>query len=476
MPDLAPSSPPVTLARAIVMVVLLVLVTGTSTDSAEGSVRSFKAGTYQPIAGPLWSGQSAVWATSRSSSYSREREFRILQRAGTTEVIRSRRAPSGSLLELHLAASPASVLSQEATILPAPSQAGGDTIGSSGAYGRTNSSPAFRRLGPGCYGGLTSCPRNVDVDGSLALLPNPDGAPPFEAQLIDLNSGSLLRRLPDVGSNPSLAGSRAAWVSGNAARPLIVYDSSAGRELYRIPGPVGNLVDVQSDGTVAYITSDGSVAWASVAEPYAHLVAQANGRPLVSLRLVGGTLIFARETRSGVGDKPIYGASLRGQPRQLVSGSTGPADFDGERVLWPERSCGGARIASESLAKLMRRLARRGSRCALRLRHRLRSARNGTVTVTPDCRGFQYRCLIGPLSVRSGATYRVGATRLKRGAQVATTSKTSPMGTRLRLRLSRTARRVLRQRSILVRLRATVRDDTGGGETRAARILVRRTR
>lgn len=133
-----------------------------------------------------------------------------------------------------------------------------------------------------------------------------------------------------------LAGPYLATAEGN--REIVVREWRTGAERLRVPMSTYYL-DVQSDGTIAFVASGNRVMVASPAAP----------EPRVVGENAAGAIRIAR-------DRVAYnrlggGMSVRALDGSIVADSptAGVTDFDGERVAWVDRTCGRFAIATWDL-------------------------------------------------------------------------------------------------------------------------------
>lgn len=432
---------------------------------AEAAPRGVPIGQYESVDGPVLGGGRTAWAVPLGGF-----GYRVFERVGGRNVVvRSARGNYERALTPALSASAEALAVQESVSIPESPGVGGRNYTEFITWSKLASQRSLMALAMPCRV-QTVCATGVDVDGSRVFSPVGDPSD-NSAAVRSLPSGAVQQRVGGVGSGLSVASGYAAWATSDQ-KAIVVWDLAGNRELYRLPvaGPVGDFVDVQADGKVAFIGADGRVAWASPAEPYAHPVPN-SGRRFGGLVLQSDTLTWLRSYRDS---QAIFTTPLGGKPRLLVSGVTGDFDTDGTRVAWGGRSCTGAVVFTERYATLMRRAVRQGPGCRLRLATQPRAAKNGSITLRPRCAGFSRGCTLDVLGVTAARSYSVGGLRLRAGQHVARIPRNASGETSVQVRLTKAARGVLVRRSLRIKVRASVAGDRGAAETRTASFVLRR--
>jgi hypothetical protein len=123
---------------------------------------------------------------------------------------------------------------------------------------------------------------------------------------------------------------------------LVVYDRAAAAEAYRVETPVRSFA-IQADGKIAFVRdpqtgeSTTDVAWASPAEPFAHVVETAADPPEVR---IAADRIAVRDAHS-LRVQEIRLLTLSGATEASVTAPApiGDFDFDGRRLAWASRRC-----------------------------------------------------------------------------------------------------------------------------------------
>jgi hypothetical protein len=212
---------------------------------------------------------------------------------------------------------------------------------------RAGAPGARRPLLVSCSAPFFSGAAPLALDGSrLAYDPDPcDELPRLVVR--DLVSGEVVT-LPEPAGGPrfSLRGRFLAWIGaeGGAAR-LVVHDLAAGTTAYSAPAADVIALDVDADGTVAAVTgrpsrpcSTGRLLRYSAAAP-----APADLGPACAtgVRIEAGRIVylgwegFTRTLRAVGSDGAVEDLVRFGRVRP------GLFDFDGERLAWAARDCGG---------------------------------------------------------------------------------------------------------------------------------------
>lgn len=110
-----------------------------------------------------------------------------------------------------------------------------------------------------------------------------------------------------------------------------------GADLFSVPTA---RFDLQDDGTLAFTTADGQdVAWASVSDPTAHVIARARD---ASPRVYRNRIAYSwRDNPLSVRTRSFEVRSLDGDLVASTSDSTAQtdADFDGFRLAWIDKPC-----------------------------------------------------------------------------------------------------------------------------------------
>jgi hypothetical protein len=144
-------------------------------------------------------------------------------------------------------------------------------------------------------------------------------------------AGTDRRDLP-AADDLRVAGSFVA--SRRESGELTVFDWRTGEALFTVAS--GREFDVDSDGTVAFATADDdAIAWASPAEPTAHVIARAaRARP----RIAAGRIAYSIPEIDGQSyEARLPSGALVARTRDPTA--TSPADFDGQRLAWVTRPC-----------------------------------------------------------------------------------------------------------------------------------------
>ncbi|HEY7633652.1 MAG TPA: hypothetical protein VH817_23320 [Thermoleophilaceae bacterium] len=150
---------------------------------------------------------------------------------------------------------------------------------------------------------------NVSVgNGTVAWMQACPGPVELDARQVD--GGPLLLRValnPPFARVPALLAANGDYVALLEDNQIVVWDLAAGRELYRLTPPSGQLIArcaIQADGTIALATSANTIGgdppfhlgWASPAEPFMHPLP---GTPVAGLRLSNNRILFAEGPQFG---------------------------------------------------------------------------------------------------------------------------------------------------------------------------------
>jgi hypothetical protein len=227
-------------------------------------------------------------------------------------------------------------------------------------------------------------PPPIALDGHrIAYDPDPcdDAA---RVILRDLATGaSVSLPEPAGGAHLRLRGRYAAWIEGaNASARLVVHDLLAGAAAYSSPAPGVTDLDLDTDGTVAAVTGERDPRRSC---PPGRLVRYPAAAPApedlgpacaASVRIAGGRIAFlapeglTRSLRQWGPDEAMRDLVRFG--RALPGGF----DFDGTRLVWSERDCGGGQaifMARRALAPVdplpLNCRARFGRAAAVAVRH-----------------------------------------------------------------------------------------------------------
>ena len=131
---------------------------------------------------------------------------------------------------------------------------------------------------------------------------------------------------------------------------VVVQRRTSGEVLLRVPGVLGDALDVAADGTVAYSLEGARVGWASPAEPASHVLDVPVRPDDVKL---AGTRIAVRERGRFVLSGPTRFAVLERDGRVVATHDTTTDlgwDFDGGRLTWARRPCARYLVVAWDLA------------------------------------------------------------------------------------------------------------------------------
>jgi hypothetical protein len=269
---------------------------------------------------------------------------------------------------------------------------GGDELeGESGRVALRAGAPGTRRaLLVNCSGPFVTGPAPVALDGSrLAYDPDPcDDLPRLVVR--DLVTGEAIA-LPEPagGALLNLHGRYVAWIAGEAAAArLTVHDLVTGAAAYSAPAVDVLALDLDADGTVAAVSgqpsrpcSTGRLLRYSVAAPAAADLGPACAG---GVRIEAGRIVFLAWERF---TRTLRAVGSDGAVQDLVRFGRvlpGGFDFDGERLAWVARDCGGGEaifLAARADAPL-----NAGSiNCRARFRSGVVPVRRGVATVRLTC-------------------------------------------------------------------------------------------
>lgn len=155
-----------------------------------------------------------------------------------------------------------------------------------------------------------------------------------------------------------MAGRYVAWpesppaVSGTT--DLVVYDRVADHEAYRLTETVAAF-DVQEDGKVAFTKveqGDGhhaAIAWASQAEPTAHVIGAATGYP--EIRMAADRVAVSSAVAPDSRDFRVLTLAGEETAHTVTEAAIGGFDFDGSRLASASRPCADALVLAWDLTK-----------------------------------------------------------------------------------------------------------------------------
>ena len=200
-----------------------------------------------------------------------------------------------------------------------------------------------------CSADRNLSPPPVALDGDrIAYDPDPcdDAARVVVRDLATGTSFSLPE--PAGGAHLRLRGRYAAWIEGaSASARLVVHDLLAGAAAYSAPAPGVTDLDLDTDGTVAAVTgerdpsrpcSPGRLVRYSAAAPSPEDLGPACA---ATVRIAGGRIAFlASEGLTRTLRQWGPDAAMRDLVR-FGRALPGGFDFDGTRLVWSERDCGG---------------------------------------------------------------------------------------------------------------------------------------
>lgn len=420
-----------------------------------------------PVFGPRLAGENVLWTVPR-----RDRGYVVKRGAPTAngaERVLTTVGGRFSRATLSWVASPELLLVEQtvATVDPPPEGGSVKRLG----IARVLPGGGLESLRPGSFRRTFG---NFDVDGSIAVFPANESS---DAAIVRDFSRDRSTALRIDGTAPGLriAGRYIAW---NAEKAVVVFDYVAMSEIYRVARPVrGGLVDLQPDGKVAlaYQTAAGppserGVGWASPSEPFLHPLPASSAEGFAGVQLRNDVIVFERpsgnalkETRPGdLLTVPLNGGESKVLARS-VENATGLStdllfDFDGSRVAWLDRTCGGARVRVALLSDLILRPRRAPTRrCRLRFASRPQLTRQGDLRFRVSCVGFRRDCKVLGATLHLARSYRVGRKWLRRGTRLsAKRRRIGGLSSVGRFRISPQSTRLLR-RPGSVRLRLTVR-------------------
>jgi hypothetical protein len=168
-------------------------------------------------------------------------------------------------------------------------------------------------------------------------------------------SGPTDSALPVVYS-VRMAGRYVVWPEspGPGMVDLVVYDRVAGHQAYRITERVGTF-DVQEDGKVAFTKPEqgeghsAPIAWASPAEPTAHVIGAGTGYPEV--RMTADRIAVSDLVAPGGRDLRVLTLAGEETAHTVTEATIGGFDFDGSRLAWGSRPCADALVLAWDLSK-----------------------------------------------------------------------------------------------------------------------------
>lgn len=182
-----------------------------------------------------------------------------------------------------------------------------------------------------------------DLSGDLlATVEEPASDGPAKAYVRDLAAGGAPRQVgPDGVIDVEVAGGYVALGLPSAAG-VAVYDRATGAEVYRVADVEyedENFV-LQEDGTVAVSVRNpqgaNHLAWASIADPKVHVVAERVGGPL---QIAGNRILFARTRANGQAELALTDLAGAATPASFPVGEIDGADFDGSHVAFSTGRC-----------------------------------------------------------------------------------------------------------------------------------------
>lgn len=412
----------------------------------------------QPYAGPVLTGDSGVvWGEARRN---RLRLLRGAPGAAGRQPVFDAVGASGGNVFSHLSAGRGFLALGFASIGRPVGQ-----LSDSGTDGGTvviadGGGPALLRSG--CRFACSQDLAAADGDMVAYLVSSLDPARDLDTVIRNVRTGAEVR-VPIDGTYGHLAGRYLSYNSRTGDDALVVYDWVAQREAYRLPGEKtgfsGDLVGspelsaLQDDGTVVFRDPRGRPAWASPAQPVAHRLPVADAQ-YRNFALEGGLAVLGRVRASNpdrsVGE--LIAVPLGGRAKLLATNLTGgPAvDFDGRRVAFFDRTCGGLRVVAGPITELGRRPWTKRRTCRLTLRSKLRRQRNRLVGRFSCGRLRDLACSLGSITARLARTYRVGGKLLRRGRLLAR-ARSDRKG-KLSLQLTAAGRRLVGHRPLRVKL------------------------
>jgi hypothetical protein len=329
--------------------------------------------------------------------------------------------------------------------------------------------------------GTPDRPRSIDVSGQLVAYGRCVDDGRQEAVVRDYSESMPVEQVIPGGRPLRLrvAGRYVAWLDDGAGQVyvrsgIVVYDRLGASLAYRIPkdampGEVHD-IDIQDDGKVAfsYAAPGGmKIAWASKSEPSPHTLSL-RARASYEVRIARDQIGFEAGRSGGAGEITLADvgiADLSGHARRkgnLAEGSlfSDDFDFDGTRLAWWTYGCTHAFVRVVSAAGAAAINAPR-SGCPLRF-SRPPSVAGGIVQLHIDCFGF------------SGEACDTRAVRLffRRGDRHTIVGRGRSAA---RVKLTPAGKGLLhRHRRLRVSAVATLSDDGGRREHRAADLILHR--
>jgi hypothetical protein len=363
--------------------------------------------------GPVLAGSGVAWAEPSGDGFI----VHYQPRAGDPRRVGVKRGEPGLRFRARLAGSP--------THLAVAANAGTTGRDPSGTYWASRAVLAGPVNGPlqelgRCVLGGFDLPRPVDISGSLVAFGN------CHEQRLDLRDlatgGSSSLGARDNGTR--VAGRFVAWIEAAEATytgsrgDVVVYDTAAGSEVYRLPraafGAVHN-IDLQDDGklAVSFFAGDGTaqmrVGWASPAEPALHVL-PLPASDSYDVRIANNLLAYQTGKLvdgKGVTPATIGVTDLAGRATVHVRGAedtitTEGFDFDGKLLAWYSYGCTRAAIRTKRIDQPPV-TTRPPTGCKLRFRQPPRANRRGRVPLRLDCYGFaNHVCLARRVRMYAG--------------------------------------------------------------------------
>jgi hypothetical protein len=431
-------------------------------------------GAREVRAGPVLAGSSVVWADARPG----EGGFALRSASaagGAPTTVREFGAAEGLVLTPSLAASPERIVLSYAT-------------GDSSELWRSRTvltgppGGALTELDAGCrLGGIPDVPRVADVSAQAVAFPRCDASGRQASFVRDHAAPVTMDEQVPAGSPGGLrvAGRYLAWLDPGGGQlenraDVVVYDRTIRSVVYRVARGSMSIrdLDLQADGKVAFtFTAPGGsgvqIAWASPAEPTAHVLALPAAQSHHA-RIASDRIGFESGPSTSRLPRTVGVAGLGGSVTTLATDaesdiSRDDFDFDGSRAAWWSYDCTQAQI-NVAAADAPARPAGPRSGCALRLRGRPRVESGRIVRLAVDCFGFALgECQTQRVTLTAGGG---------RKAQVVGRGKSAR-----RIELGSTGRRTLRERGRLaVRARVLFTDAARRREWRAANLVLKRAR
>lgn len=362
---------------------------------------------YIPDAGPVLSGGTVIWAGEDDHG-----NVTVYRGDGTSvpAVLSTvRRTDRSQVAGVDLVASPDLVLAAARQTYACPDGCRYETGHVPGSFAQPLAGPAagpLTALAGRCddvQDRQTLRPYGLAVSGTVVVYRQPNcdrlavrdladpAAPPFE--------------LPAGAYDAQVAGRYVAYRIGPPLRvpladrrdPIAVVDRTSNSELYRVDNAAGNLLSVDTHGTIALgnLRTSGAIFVASPDAP----------RPrTIYTSATAGTTRFSDGT-IGVGSDAgdikrldLTDGTLHPPSLPLDLDYVTRVDTSGDQATWVQRTCAGFEIHLASLAQVPTKVPP-AARCPLRLERPLKVSRK-RILIRPSCAGFERRCIIDTCAIK----------------------------------------------------------------------------